>query len=260
MIEAAYRNGEQLGLQVWCQDEAGPYSTKPYGGLSWAPECKPKRLDHEYLPNGTAKLLTLLHPATGQVRVKGVTSSTNAVIHPWLKEQLTTILTADPPLDMTPSAANRTHWERWQAGLTVRPTLPAELPPLRMLLIWDNLTGHKTQELVLWLFSHGIMPLYTPVSGSWLNMAESIQRIFVQRGLNGHHPTNPEEIINWLEATADFWNKNPTPFSWGHKRAARRSRSRARRYALGGSGACTTRPIQRRSTIQEWHRASQVTH
>jgi hypothetical protein len=26
---------------------------------------------------------------------------------------------------------------------------------------------------VLWLVAHGIMPLYTPLSGSWLNMAEA---------------------------------------------------------------------------------------
>ena len=25
---------------------------------------------------------------------------------------------------------------------------------------------------MLWLCAHGIMPLYTPVGGSWLNMAE----------------------------------------------------------------------------------------
>jgi hypothetical protein len=260
LIDSAYRSGDQLGLRVWCQDEAGPYSTKPYGGLSWAPECEPVRQDHEYRPNGTAKLLTLLHPATGQVRVKGVTRTTNAVIHPWLMAQLTDILDTDPLVDMTPSAANRAQWEPWQAGLTVRPTLPAELPPLRMLLIWDNLAGHKTPELVLWLFRHGIMPLYTPLSGSWLNMSESVQRILTQRALNGHHPTSPAEIISWLESTAEFWNTHPTPFIWGQKRAARRSRSRARRYALGGSAACTVRPIQRRSTIQQWHRSCQVTH
>ncbi len=27
------------------------------------------------------------------------------------------------------------------------------------------------------MIQHGIMPLYTPLGGSWLNMAESIQRI-----------------------------------------------------------------------------------
>ena len=31
-----------------------------------------------------------------------------------------------------------------------------DLPPLRLLLVWSNLTGHKTSEL--WLCAHGIMP------------------------------------------------------------------------------------------------------
>jgi transposase len=37
----------------------------------------------------------------------------------------------------------------------------------------------------LWLCAHGIMPLYTPLGGSWLNMAESIQRILKRRALEG---------------------------------------------------------------------------
>jgi len=96
--------------------------------------------------------------------------------------------------------------------------------------------------MVLWLFRHGIMPLYTPLSGSWLNMAESIQRIVVWRALSGHHPKSPTEIIDWLETTANSWNQHPTPFVWGGHRAARRIRSRARRHALGGSGACNGQP------------------
>jgi hypothetical protein len=55
----------------------------------------------------------------------------------------------------------------------VKFTLPERLPPLRLLLDLDNLTGHKTPALVLWLVAHGVMPLYTPLSGSWLNMAEA---------------------------------------------------------------------------------------
>ena len=46
---------------------------------------------------GTAKLLTLFHPASGHVCVKGVTSSANLVLHPWLKEALSTILQIVPP-------------------------------------------------------------------------------------------------------------------------------------------------------------------
>jgi hypothetical protein len=31
-----------------------------------------------------------------------------------------------------------------------------------MLLVLDNLAGHLTPAFVLWLFEHGIIPLYTP--------------------------------------------------------------------------------------------------
>ena len=76
----------------------------------------------------------------------------------------------DPP--PTAQAA----WQRWQAGVAVKPTLQVELPPLRMFLVLDNLAEYKTPAFVLWLFAHGIMPVYTPVGVSWLNMAASTQR------------------------------------------------------------------------------------
>ena len=96
----------------------------------------------------------------------------------------------------------RSIWERWQADLRIKATLSEDLPPLRLLLVLDNLAGHKTPEFVLWLFSMGIMPLYTPLGGSWLNMVESLQRILKRRALDGQHPTTPEEIIGWFEAVA----------------------------------------------------------
>jgi hypothetical protein len=262
LIEQAHKMGEALGLSVWNGDQAGPFQTLPYPGSSWEPEGHPRHRAHEYIRNGTAKLLTLFHPADGQVRVKGVTSCPNSVLHPWLKQELADILASlpQPSLVLEPEA-NRALWEMWFEGLSVRPTLPAELPPLRMLLIVDNLKGHKSPDFVQWLFKHGIIPLYTPLGGSWLNMAESIQRILKRRALDGQHPTTPAEIINWLEAAARGWNRDPTPFEWGGKRAARRARSRQRRHALGGSGACTRRPIRRRKTIVEkWQSTCEMTH
>jgi len=226
-----------------------PGLTKPYPGSSWQPEGEPERQPHEYFRDGTAKLLTLFHPATGEVRVKGVTSSANAILHPWLKEELSNILQTLPPPKDLDAQTNRKLWKMWQAGLSLPITLSQNLPVLRMLLIWDNLRGHYTPDLVLWLFEHGIMPLYTPLGGSWLNMAESIQRILFQRGLAGQHPESPDAIIASLEAVARVWIQTPTPFEWGGKRAARRQRSRQRRHALGASGAYTRRPIHRKSTI-----------
>jgi hypothetical protein len=262
LIEQAHKIGEALGLSVWNGDQAGPFQTLPYPGSSWQPEGHPHHRPHEYIRNGTAKLLTLFHPADGQVRVKGVTSCPNSVLHPWLRQELTDILASlpQPSLGLEPEA-NRALWETWFEELSVRPTLPAELPPLRMLLIVDNLKGHKSPDFVQWLFEHGIIPLYTPLGASWLNMAESIQRILKRRALDGQHPTTPTEIIHWLEAAARGWNRDPTPFEWGGKRAARRVRSRQRRHALGGSGACTRRPIRRRKTIVEkWQSTCQMTH
>jgi hypothetical protein len=165
-----------------------------------------------------------------------VTTCPNAVLHPWLKLELAEALAGMPDPPGEPAAGWRAAWERWQEGLTVRPTLLEDLPPLRMLLVMDNLAGHKTPELVCWPFAHGIMPLYTPVGGSWLNMAESLQRILKPRAPGGQYPTDTAQIIARFEATARHWDAAPTPFRWGGRRAARRHRQRERRHRLGGSG------------------------
>jgi len=223
-------------VPVWCQDEAGPYQAIPQPGASWQPEERPACQPHEYIRGGTAKLLTLFHPATGTVCGTGVTRAPNAVLHPWLQQEVTQILAAlpDPP---TGDPTDLPPLRRWEAWLD---EVPEGLPPLRMLLVWDNLAGHKSPALVDWVLAHGVAPLYTPLSGSWLNMAESIQRIVVVRALNGQHPAHSQEIIDWIEATVRGWNRAPTPFTWGGKRHERRVRARAPR--LAGSGATVPYP------------------
>lgn len=237
---------------MWCADQAGPLQTVPYTGQSWQPEGKPACVPHEYIRNGTVKMLTLLHPASGQVRVAGTLTCPNTVLHGWMQQELTAILAALPPLPEeaeTAPQAVQAAWERWQADLTRHVVLPADLPPLRMLLIVDNLAGHKTPAFVEWLLANGILPLYTPLGGSWLNMAESIQRILKRRALDGQHPTDTAQIIDWLEAVTKHWNQAPTPFVWGGKRQARRQRQRERRHRAGGSGAYTRRAVSRRVKI-----------
>ncbi len=237
LIELAYRIAEAAGVELWCQDEAGPYQAIPQPGEDWHLQGYPRQLPHEYARGGTAKLLTLFRPATGQVRAKGVLSAPNAVLHPWLKEELTQIL--QPMLQREsevgrPAEAERAEGARWRTWLWPHEN-DEGLPPLRILLVWDNLAGHLSHDLLPWLFHHGIMPLYTPLGGSWLKMAESLQRIIVRRALAGQHPQQAQEVIDWLEQTVAGWNVDPTPFVWGGKRHARRVRARLRR--LGGSGA-----------------------
>jgi transposase len=249
-------------LAVWCEDEAGPFQAVPQPGGSWRPQGHPATRPHEYVRGGTCKILTLFHPATGQVRLQPVSSCTNPVLHGWLKERLEVILAAMPaPAAPADAAVTRAAWETWQDGLAKRFTLPAEMPSLRMLLVWDNLTGHKSAEMVVWLCRHGIMPLYTPLGGSWLNMAESVQRILKRRTLDGQHPQNPAEIGGWFEQTAQAWNRQPTPFLWNGKRRQRRRKRPGDGHAIGGSGAHTRHPVSRpRCRHREWHSPRQVTH
>lgn len=230
-IEQAYREAEAAGIAVWCQDEAGPYQAIPQAGASWGTAGKAKCQPHEYLRGGTAKLLTLFHPATGQVRAKGVQCAPNTVLHPWLTEELGQVLAALP--NITVPEIERPLLALWATWLGHPPQGP--LPPLRLILVWDNLAGHLSYSIVRWLFQHGVLPLNTPLSGSWLNMAESVQRILVRRALGGQHPEQAEQVMAWLEDTVAGWNAAPTPFVWGGKRQERRRRARQRR--LGGSAA-----------------------
>ena len=167
----------------------------PQPGHSWQPEGRPKSHPHEYERGGTAKFLTLFHPKTGKVLIKGVTSSANKVLHPWIQEELSRELNKIS-LDDSNSANedNYNSWSIWQEGLKEKFSLPLKLPKLKMLLILDNLKGHKTPEFVLWLVNQGVMPLYTPLGGSWLNMAESIQNILKRRALAGQHPESPNQM------------------------------------------------------------------
>jgi hypothetical protein len=244
VIERAYRAAEALGIPVWCEDEAGPYQAVPQPGASWQPAGQPAHRPHEYVRGGTAKLLTLFRPATGEVRAQAVARAPNAVLHPWLRAEVAAILAGLPPVP-DPAAPERQASAWWWAE-EAPPAWVAAAPPVRVLLLWDNLAGHRTPALVADLVAQGAWPIYTPLGGSWLNLAESVQRVLVRRALDGQHPHSAQEVMDGLAEAVAGWNADPTPFAWGGKRAARRQRARERRHALGGSGGYTRRPLPRR--------------
>ena len=243
MIEQAYQEAPRLGLAVWGMDEAGPYQAIPQPGTQWQPLVSQLGTRTSTCATAPPNCSPCFIPAParcgsracGTVPMRCYTPGSNSSYSPFWpachQRQWCPKLTTAPP-----GNAGR-------LGLTSKPTLSADLPPLRLLLIMDNLAGHKTRAFVEWLFAHGVMPLYTPLSGSWLNMTESVQRIIIHRALDGTAPTSPEDIMTWLEETAGGWNADPTPFVWGGPRHARRQRAYRRRHPLGGSGACTHAPF-----------------
>ncbi len=147
------------------------------------------------------------------MRATGATHPPNAVRHPWLQAELTPVLATLPAV--TTSEGERPPLARWARWLERPPRAP--LPPVRLILIWDNRAGHLPPAVVEWRFHHGILPLYTPLSGSWLTRAEALQRIIVRRALAGQHPQTPQEISPWLEETVAGWNAAPTPLHLGRQ-------------------------------------------
>ena len=217
---------------------------------------------------GTAKLLTLFRPATGEVRADAVTRTTNAVLHPWLEQELTAVLTADSPTGEAAAVAGEDppveFWRQWTTwGWSVERLAEYTAAPavaVVLLLILDNLKGHYTKAFVAWCLEHGIALLYTPVGGSWLNMAEAIQRILVRRALSGQHYISARELMAALLAVVRAWNRDPTPFTWHGKRWERRRRARERRHSLGGTRAYTCRPVTGRRTEQLLECGNAVVH
>jgi hypothetical protein len=259
LIEDAYTLGKQLGLEVWCQDEAGPFQTVPQPGPSWQPEGKPAQQPHEYFRQGTAKVLTLFHPRTGEVRVHGVTSCTNKVLHGWLQQELAEIVAALPNVPPT-AAASREAWERWLQGLQKPLVLPGELPPLRLLLVLDNLAGHKTPAFVVWLLMQGILPLYTPLGGSWLNMAESIQRILKRHRVGRPTPANPGRDHGLVGGGGRTLEQGSNPVCVGRETSPAARTPAGTPPSTGWLRCLQPQASPKTQTTQLWLHTWQVTH
>lgn len=69
----------------------------PQPDSHWVEADTSERYPHEYVPGGTAKLLCLFPPSTGEVRVQVVFGATNAVLHLRVEEQVLEILATLPP-------------------------------------------------------------------------------------------------------------------------------------------------------------------
>jgi transposase len=166
LLDLAYHVAEAMGIPLWCQDEAGPYQAVPQPGQSRPARGQAALPAARVHPRRNGQAVDSVPSGHWRSSCKGVSRATNAVLHPWLKNELLQVLEELPEVavgDRDAPAAAR--WATWLGHVSHLP-----LPPLRLLLIWDKLAGHLSSDMVTWLFAHGIMPLYTPISGSWLNM------------------------------------------------------------------------------------------
>lgn len=84
-------------------------------------------------------------------------------------------------------------WQHWWWSYE----RPKPAPERRLIVIWDALAGHRSYHLVRWRRQHSIFSPYPPLSGSWLYLPESLQRILARRALVGPHPQTAQQVIDW---------------------------------------------------------------
>ena len=127
---------------------------------------RPAMQPHEYFRGGTAKMLTLFRPGSGQLCSQPVTRTTNTVIHPWLMGEMESIL-SDLPDNREGIDEKWQEWATWRWPVErIQEYTSAPAPCVRMLLVLDNLRGHYTKSFVAWCLEHGVALLYTPLGGS----------------------------------------------------------------------------------------------
>src|SRR5712692_6454037 len=81
----------------------------------------------------------------GCMEARNTRDDTNAILHPWLKRELSAILKQCP--DAPEVVPGGRYWQDWDIYPAAE-YLDRFFSPVRVLLIWDNLAGHRTQSLV----------------------------------------------------------------------------------------------------------------
>jgi hypothetical protein len=150
LIDLAYEQAEAAGIvQRECQMKPDPI--RPFPSLERHGNRKAIRPmpPHEYERGGTAKLLTLFRPATGALRAKGVLSAPNAVLHRLYQRATDREVLAEIekklPRETLPPESQRPLYAQWETWLG-HPSRNPSLPPLRIVLVLDNLAGHLSYE------------------------------------------------------------------------------------------------------------------
>jgi len=117
---------------VWCQDEAGPYQGIPQPGMTWAPQGQAWPATPRISPGWHRQTADPLRPATGEVRACVVETAPNAVLYPWLQQELAEILVglAHEPVPVTAAPFLPDWWQQRQALPGLR------RPAGRLILIW----------------------------------------------------------------------------------------------------------------------------
>lgn len=88
-------------------------------------------------------------------------------------------------------------------------------PDGEIVLILDNLSTHRTQDVLLWTHAHPrVRFLFLPTYAPWLNLIEPWWKTLRSLALKGRSFANPDAVIAALAQATCYWNNHRSPYRW----------------------------------------------
>jgi len=139
----------------------------------------PEKATHDYKRNGTTTLFAALEVATGKVTDQCYDRHGKAEFGDFLKK------------------------------------VARAYPRRELHIVVDNYHTHKHAEINAWLTKHPrITLLFTPTSGSWLNLVEVFFGIITRQAIRRGSFASVKELTNAISRFIDGWNERCHPFIW----------------------------------------------
>lgn len=84
-----------------------------------------------------------------------------------------------------------------------------------IILILDNLSTHKTLDVLLWALAHPLVRfLFQPTYAPWLNLIEPWWKTLRSFALKGRCFLDSVQIIQAIQAATDHWKHHRHPYEW----------------------------------------------
>jgi transposase len=88
-------------------------------------------------------------------------------------------------------------------------------PTVEVVLILDNLSIHRTMDVLLWALAHRrVRFLFQPTYAPWLNLIEPWWKTLRSLALKGRCFQDADEIVAAIEQGTADWNAHCRPFAW----------------------------------------------
>lgn len=162
---------------VLCMDEMGPTSAKTYTASRWH-EKRP-HVAPDYGRRGKVWTFGAFEPATGQAFTQCYDGRNSANWVTFLDEVI-----------------------QYWTDKTIY-------------IILDNLSTHKTMDVLLWAVAHPqVNFLFQPTYSPWLNLIEPWWKTLRSLALKGRCFKHSDEIIQAIQWATDYWNQHKKPYIW----------------------------------------------